>query len=125
MKILFVCAGYLPDNIGGVELHVHNVAAELKKQGHDVLVFARDYAPGREEFALDRFVYETVPVAKMNYKFSDCDSLEKIYTNPEIARIFRGVFQEFQPDLVHIHHLSCLTTDIVHDHQGSRTCPWP
>jgi glycosyltransferase involved in cell wall biosynthesis len=114
MKILFACAGYLPSNVGGVELHVHNIAKELRKQGNEVLVFCRDYSPGREEFDLVRTMYDGVPVARMNYKFSDCDSFEKIYSNPSIVRIFRDVFQEFDPDIVHVHHLSCLTTDIVH-----------
>lgn len=113
MKILFVCAGYLPSNVGGVELHVHNLAGEFKRQGHEVLVFSRDYAPGKDEFALDRSMVDEIPVAKMNYKFSDCDTFEKIYSNPSITRIFREVFQEFSPDIVHIHHLSCLSTDIV------------
>ncbi|MBU0753599.1 MAG: glycosyltransferase family 4 protein [Planctomycetes bacterium] len=113
MKILYVCAGYLPKNIGGVELHVHHIARELKRQGQEVLVFARDYSPGKEEFAMERTLVDQVPVVKMNYKFSDCDTFEKIYTNPSITRVFREVFQEFKPDLVHVHHLSCLSTDIV------------
>lgn len=113
MKILFVCSGYLPANIGGVELHVHKIAGEFKNQGHEVLVFCRDYAPAREEFDLVREVHDSVPVARMNYKFTDCDTFEKIYANHAITRIFREVFQEFEPDIVHVHHLSCLSTDIV------------
>lgn len=113
MRILFVCAGYLPSNIGGVELHVHNIAKEFRKQGHEVLVFARDYSPGKPEFNLERSTHEDIPVARMNYKFSDCTSFEKIYSNPSIARVFREVAAEFSPDVVHVHHLSCLTTDIV------------
>jgi glycosyltransferase involved in cell wall biosynthesis len=114
MKVLLVCAGYLPGNIGGIELHVHHVAKELKRQGNDVLVFTRDYAPGRKQYALERSVYDTVSVARMNYKFADCNSFEMIYSNPTVARVFREVFQEFNPDIVHVHHLSGLTTDIVH-----------
>lgn len=114
MRIIFVSAGYLPLNVGGVELHVHSIAKELKQQGHDVLVFTRDYAPAREEYNLERTVHDQVPVARMNYKFSDFDCLERLYTNPAIARVFREVYQEFRPDLIHIHHLSCLTSDIVH-----------
>ncbi len=113
MKILFVTSGYLPSSIGGVELHVHGLAKEFKRQGHEVLVFAREYAPAKEEFDLERSQIDGVPVARMNYKFSDCDSFEKIYSNPSITRVFRGAFDEFKPDIVHVHHLSCLGTDIV------------
>ncbi len=113
MKIMFVSSGFLPLNVGGVELHVYNLAKELKRQGHDVLVFCREYAPGKEEFALERTMYEQIQVARMNYKFTDCDSFEKIYSNPNIARIFRSVMKEYAPDLLHIHHLSCLTVDIA------------
>lgn len=113
MKILFVCAGYLPNSVGGVELHVHSLAKEFKKQGHEVLVFAREYAPAKEEYALARETHDSVPVARMNYKFTDCDTFEMIYSNPNITRTFAGVMKEFNPDLVHVHHLSCLSTEIV------------
>ena len=113
MKILFVCAGYLPSNIGGVELHVAALSRALRSQGHEVLVFCRDYAPARKEYDVVRDLHDGVPVARMNYKFSDCDRFEMIYENPEITRIFKEVFEDFAPDLVHVHHLSCLSTDIV------------
>jgi len=113
MKILFVCSGYLPSSVGGVELQVYHIVKELKNQGHDVLVFCREYAPAKDEYSIHRDVYDEIPVARMNYKFTDCDTFEKIYANTTITRIFKDVFQEFGPDLVHVHHLSCLSTEIV------------
>jgi len=113
MKILFVGSGYLPEKIGAMELHMHYAARELIRQGHEVLVFCRTYAPAREEYALVEEEYEGVPLRRMNYKYSDCLSFERIYRNPAALEVFERVFRAFEPDLVHVHHLSGLGLDIA------------
>lgn len=113
MKILFVGSAFLPEKIGGMELHMLYTARTLRRQGHDVVVFCRGYSPAKEEFAIDRSEFSGIPVVKMNYKFSDCTEFERLYSNANIARVFREVLGEYEPDLVHIHHLQALTMDIV------------
>jgi glycosyltransferase involved in cell wall biosynthesis len=113
MKILFVSSGFLPEKVGAMELHMQFAARELIRRGHDVLLFCRTYRPGQEEFALEDGEYDGIPLKRLNYKFSDCLSFEKIYSNNRIRDTFDEVFREYGPDLVHVHHLASLSADIV------------
>lgn len=113
MKILFVGSGFLPEKVGAMELHMQFAAKELIKQGHDVLVVCRGYSPGREEYSVESTEFDGIPVKRLNHKFSRTDSFEMMYSNPDIVRTFEGIFREYEPDVVHIHHLFALTLDIV------------
>ena len=112
MRILFVTAAWLPESIGGVELHLHGVARALARD-HEVAVFTRSAFPDREEFSVHRYAVDGVPVARMNYRFSDCLGFPWIYRNPNIRAVFEEELRRFRPDVVHAHHLTCLSTDLL------------
>jgi glycogen synthase len=40
-------------------------------------------------------------------------SFEESYRNPAIAAIAARLVDDWRPDVVHMHHLTCLSTDIV------------
>ncbi len=113
MRVLFVTAAFLPDSIGGVELHVHGIARALIAQGHEVEVFCRGADSTRPEFAIERYCAGDVPVTRINYLFSDCDGFPRLYRNPSIRALFAAELQRFKPDVVHAHHLTCLSTDLL------------
>lgn len=113
MRILFVTAAYLPQSIGGVELHVRGLCAALLAAGHEVAVFTRGADPAREEFSLERTRHDSVPVFRLDYKFSDCRDFGWIVVNPNIRARFEAVLDEWRPDVVHVHHLTCLSTDLI------------
>ncbi|MEZ6194175.1 MAG: glycosyltransferase [Planctomycetota bacterium] len=112
MRILFVTSGFVPQGWGGTELHVYYLARELAAR-HEVLVLARTGDPERPDYDCGRYEWGGVPVETINYNFSDAASFEWIYRNPRIDAIFGEVAAEFAPDLVHIHHLTCLSTSII------------
>ena len=112
MRILFVTAGFLPDCIGGVELHLLGLARFLAGE-HEVMVFARGADPARGEFELHRYEVEGIRVVRLNYLFSDCTSFQMIYRNGTIRSRFEDLLREFRPELVHVHHLTCLSTDLI------------
>ncbi len=113
MKILLVTAGYLPDGVGGVELYLHRLARWLVRQGHEVMVFRRLSIEDEDDFVLREQSVDGVPVVGMNYRFRDAKDFLFLVNNPTIRRVFERVLQRFAPDLVHVHHLTCLTTEIV------------
>lgn len=113
VRILFVTASFLPESIGGVELHVRGLAHAYRAAGHEVLVFCRSGFPDRPEFDLERYEVEGIAVARLNYLFSDCTEFETVYRNPRIRERFDAVASEFAPDVVHVHHLTCLSTDLI------------
>lgn len=112
MRILFVTAAFLPQSIGGVELHVLGLARELRAE-HSVAVFCRGSDPARGELELERTEYQGIPVARLNYLFSDCTGFPMIWRNAAIRARFEAFLDEYRPDVVHVHHLTCLSTDLI------------
>ena len=53
-----------------------------------------------------------VRVTTINNTFQSCVSFEASYANPAIERIAGGVLDDWQPDVVHVQHLTCLSTGI-------------
>ncbi|MEE9390939.1 MAG: glycosyltransferase [Planctomycetota bacterium] len=127
MRILFVLHTYPPDAWGGTELHVQAVARHMASQ-HQVAVFCRggdplgkqdDVLKSRDEFRpaganpkkSDRCQF--IEVTRFNNLFRDHESFEWTYKYEAAHRAFEAELERFQPDLVHVHHLTGLTTTIL------------
>ncbi|HGY92265.1 MAG TPA: glycosyltransferase [Planctomycetes bacterium] len=113
MKLLFVTSAYPPESRGGTELHVRDMARELASRGHDVKVFVREGNSDAEEYALRREVEGGVEVLRLNNMFREASGFQWIWQNDSIDAVFARVLDEFVPDLVHVHHLTCLSTGIL------------
>ena len=86
MKIVHVISGYLPDDSGGTE--------------HQALSLTKDS-------------WEDVPVTRLINNFLDCDRFELLYSHPAIDRRFDSFLADEQPDVVHIQHLTYLSTSMI------------
>lgn len=110
MKILLVIHGYPPHYMAGSEVYTFNLANELARHA-EVAVFTRTEDP----YALDYTVKDTlvsgVPVRRVNKPSRDYTFLDK-YEDEKIDAAFRDMLCDFKPDVVHIGHLSHLSTNI-------------
>ncbi len=113
MKILFVSAGYPPSSRGGTEIHARDLAAALRALGHEISVFCREGDGRRPDFAERDEVVDGVRVRRLNYNFGDAVDFSFIHDNPRIDAAFDRFLQEIRPDVVHVHHLTCLSTGIL------------
>ena len=113
MRILFVTASYPPESVGGVELHVQGLARAMTVAGHDCRVFARTGRPGLPHLQMMRETVEGIPVTRLANTFEDATSLEAMVRHEGIADAFAAELARVKPDVVHIHHLTCLSTLIV------------
>ena len=52
-------------------------------------------------------------MAWVNNTFRATTSFEDSYRNPAIARVAARFIDEWKPDVAHVHHLTCLSTEIV------------
>ena len=113
MRILLVVHGFPPAAGGGTEVYTRNLATALGDDPHDrVMVLARESDPGRPEHAVRRVERGSVSATMVNNTFQACLSFEESYANPAIARIAGEVLDAWRPDVVHIQHLTCLSTGI-------------
>ncbi|MDG2150039.1 MAG: glycosyltransferase family 4 protein [Planctomycetota bacterium] len=113
MRVLFVTASYLPESIGGVELHVEGLARSARAAGHDAVVFARTGRQGAPHLSLVRDEVEGVPVLRLSNTFEQATTFEKMYADADIGDRFVEVLDEVKPDVVHVHHLTCLSVSIL------------
>jgi len=113
MRIVQVISGYFPHETAGTQVQMRDLSHALRAHGHQVEVFTR--LGGREyaEFALSRGEWEGIPVTRITNNFDDVDRFERLYTHPIIDARFNDYLDEVRPDLVHIHHLTCLSTSMI------------
>ncbi len=110
MRILLVIHGYPMRYNAGSEVYTQTLAQGLAG-AHDVRVFTRQDDPFRN-------AYETVD----EHDPGDCRVRLRIINNPasrdryrhnEIDRAFADLLGEFEPDVVHVNHVSHLSTSML------------
>ena len=113
MRVLAVATGYPPQDMGGTAVHLRQLAQALMARGHEVAVFCRDGESNRPDYAIDRRTEGGVPIVAINYNFGDATSLQWIYENRRIEQAFVKELESYAPDVVHVHHLTCLSTTVL------------
>ncbi|HYC78601.1 MAG TPA: glycosyltransferase family 4 protein, partial [Planctomycetota bacterium] len=112
MRILFGLHTYLPEGKGGTEMHVQALAKALGRN-HAVRVVARMGDPSLPDGAVVRETVEGVDVARINNCWRAAGGFERIYKNRAVHDAFERELVDFRPDVVHLHHLTGLSTTVV------------
>src|SRR5688572_15418418 len=119
MRILLVSHGYPPAASAGTEVYTRELAQALARQsGREVWVLTRDADRCRPEYTIVREYDGPVRVVRINNTFQACESFEESYAHPALAAVAVQEIAAIAPDVVHAHHLTCLSTGVpraVHD----------
>lgn len=107
MRVLFVVHGYPPRETAGTERHAAVLAHGLRARGHDVHIFAATRAPGRPQYSVMSEPGITRIVNNVTAR-----PLGQAERDPSVDAAFRRVQAQFQPDLVHVHHLQFLSSGL-------------
>ncbi len=92
-RIAFFTNNFFPF-ISGVTISIDRLARGLRERGHQVHIFAPDY-PGEKQ--------STTLCTRVKTLFAFGNKAEFRLTNPFQSKI-RKIFQQQNPDLVHVHH---------------------
>src|SRR5262249_20994115 len=106
----------------GMEVHAHALATELLRLGHQPSAFCREGDPRRPEVSRRAWSVDGIPVVGLNYNFEDAVEFSFIHRNPRIEEAFVEELLRVRPDVVHVHHLTCLSTGIL-DRVAERGIP--
>jgi glycosyltransferase involved in cell wall biosynthesis len=117
MRILLVTTGFPPDGLGGVELSLHRFCGWARREGHELLVFRRIDLPGEPDYVRRESIVDGIAVVGINYRFGDATAIQSLVENARHRAAFAEVADGFRPDVVHVHHASCLTTEVVEESQ--------
>ncbi len=111
MRVLLIVHGFPPAASGGTEVYTRALALALAAQpGVEVGVLARESDPDRPELALRTGAIGAVRLYTINNTFRGCATFADSFEHPTLLTVAAGVLDTFRPDLVHIQHLTCLST---------------
>ena len=111
MRILLIIHGYPPFYMAGSEVYTYNLARQLAKS-NDVFVFHRIEDKEKPLYQVVDTVDCGVNIRYINnYEPQNATFYDK-YLNPRIDDEFREYVRLTKPDVVHIGHLSHLSTQI-------------
>jgi len=105
-----VAHSFPPDAFAGVELHVYNIS-RLLSQRHDLWVMHRTGDPRQEEFSFSFDEYEGLKTIRLINNFKEYDPVAPD-VRPGVRLAFRKILDKIKPDIVHIHHLIHLSSDL-------------
>jgi glycosyltransferase involved in cell wall biosynthesis len=113
LRVVHVINGYLPYETTGTQIHVRDLCRGLRDRGHEAQVFTRLSGNEHGEFEISRSEWEGTRVTRLTNNFTDLDRFELLYTHPTIDARFGEFLEGARPDLVHVHHLTCLSTSMI------------
>ncbi|TQD25898.1 glycosyltransferase family 4 protein [Methanolobus vulcani] len=110
MRILMVIHGFPPFYMAGSEVYTYNLCQELTKN-NEVYVFTRIENPYEDSYTYYDEDYHGLKVRRVNKPQRDYTLTDK-YLDPKIDAVFEAFLEEIDPDVVHIGHLSHLSTNL-------------
>jgi len=98
MRVGLVTEFYYPD-VGGMPEHVHNLALELQRRGHQVTIITADVGPERSG------VPNSVPVVRVGKSrvVLSNGSLGRVTCGPSVRRQLTAALNEGGFDIIHVH----------------------
>lgn len=118
LKILYVVHGFPPDTWAGTEVYTQNLALEMQRRGHEVVVFTRAPAArgnaegGLPDFAVAAEEFQGLRVLRMTHRLAHA-RLAESYRQPKAEAAFAAVLERERPDVVHFQHLIHLSAGCV------------
>lgn len=108
LRILEVIHGYPPRYNAGSEIYTQTIARQLAYLGHKVAVFSRIEDPYRPDFDLTTEKDGAIQLFMVNHARS-----RDRYRHEGMDRALETVLKTFNPEIVHVNHLSHLSTGII------------
>ena len=114
MRITHVIHTFPPFSRAGSENYLEALAS-VQSQDHEISIFHRVAQPERPEYEVTEGLHGQLAVVRINRIFSDFKGFKDTYECQPIAAAFGAYLDRFQPDVVHFHHVTCLSTTCVHE----------
>ena len=103
MKLLLCLHDFLPEHVGGTEVHTAAVARALVERGHDVTCLFTERRDDVPEGHVTRSVLDGVTTLEVCHR-REYGSLAETWLEPRSRAIFEGLLDDLRPDLCHFHH---------------------
>jgi glycosyltransferase involved in cell wall biosynthesis len=102
---ILLLAQFFPPVIGGEERHVQDLAIQLSRRGHDVVVGTQRHAGAPDVEELDGYTVRRVGSVMGRLGVGSGDRrFAPPFPDPETSLALRRLGKEFKPDIVHAHN---------------------
>lgn len=102
---------FLPESAGGTEQHVFQLSRSLMRAGHQVHLFYARTVSDAEESAQSTGSYSGIPWTAVHR-----DGRNLVYRSTyrclRAEAVFQNLLKAFQPDILHVHHLQGLSSEL-------------
>jgi glycosyltransferase involved in cell wall biosynthesis len=109
MRVLHALNSFPPISRAGSENYVEALALEQRRR-HEVSVLYRVADLDRPEYEGRSDVWRGLPVHTVNRTFRDLADFRETLASEPLANAVRARLEDWRPDIVHFHHISCLST---------------
>lgn len=113
MKVLVISNFFPPHVIGGAEIIAHHQAKALADRGHDVRVLAGDNSQGLPNYPTATETFDGLPITRVSLSSHDFAPTGNNVCHPRVERIFLDLIADWQPDVIHAHHMLGLSLGIL------------
>jgi len=107
-----VAQGFPPENIGGVEVYLKNLARKMAGK-EQVFVFTRAKLWNCRHLEMDVDVDEGVEITRLRIDMRQLLDFRTTYQRDDVDAIFKNYLLEKKPEVVHIHHLGGLSLGMI------------
>jgi glycosyltransferase involved in cell wall biosynthesis len=119
MKFILTVHQFVPEYFSGTEVLTFSVAKELLRRGHRVTVVtgfpAQKNLADMERF--DEYTVEGIRVLRFHHAYVPMGGQNVVteleYNNQLLARRFKRILLELEPDIIHVFHMSRLGGSII------------
>lgn len=112
MKILKIIHGFPPFYMAGSEIYSYHLVKELERQNINVFLFTRFENQFTESYTTYEENFENIKIFRINKPSRDYQFDDKFF-DKKIDNTFENYLDKNKFDLVHIGHLSHLSTNLI------------
>lgn len=112
MKILFLVHDFLPEHVGGTEVHSAELARELFHRGHEVVIVCTERDLARAEGEVLERRYGKLRVLEVAHA-REYACAEESWEEPRQQAIFDSLLAREKPDIVHVQHFAQWGTGVL------------
>jgi glycosyltransferase involved in cell wall biosynthesis len=112
MRILFLLHDWLPEHVGGTEVHTLELARELARLGHEPTILCTERDQARADGDLLRREHQGIPVIEVAHA-REYACAEEMWGEPRQAAVFRRILRTVRPDVLHVEHFAAWGTGVL------------
>jgi len=105
MKLLFLVHDFLPEHVGGTEVHTGELALELARRGHEVLIACTERELSRADGQVLERSWNGLRVLEVAHS-REYACAEHSWEEPGARETFARILEQERPDLLHVQHFA-------------------